>query len=332
MLKTKPYGLAPGVRVDHYEIERLLEQGGEAIVARANDLTGHRPVVMKFFEPTKLGDVATYEHFRRAIAIGKLLKHPGIAQVLEVHEESSIPYIVMEFLEGISLRTILTEDYQLSMRRFMKLSLSVAEVMAYCHEHGVTHRDLKPENLLVDEHDQVKIIDFGIAIHGRANRVTWGKLSNPMGTPDYMAPEQVLGERGGPQTDVYALGIMFYEMLAGYPPFVAPQPLVAMFQHLTADAAPLNEVRAEVPQPIAAIVARAIRRRKRERYANAGELLDALQNLASVDLSILHEQDPPLHAQAVQQNFLKNPLLWIAVAGVLAALVTIAAILLFHQP
>ncbi len=331
-VKPAPFGLAPGVRVDHYEIESLLGQGGEAIVAKAKDLQNGRTVVMKFFEPIKLGDVATYEHFSRAIAIGKLLKHPGIPQVLEVREDTSLPYIVMEYMQGESLRTILTDDYQLSLRRFTKLATSATEIMAYCHERGVYHRDLKPENLLVDEHDQVKIIDFGIAIHSKANRVTWGKLSNPMGTPDYMAPEQVLGERGGPETDVYALGIMFYEMLAGYPPFVAPQPLVAMFQHLTADPAPLNEVREEVPLPVAAIVAKAIRRRKRERFANAGELLDALQNPETVDVSILQQPDPPMNSQAVQQSFLKNPLLWIAIAGVLAAVLTILAILLAHHP
>jgi serine/threonine protein kinase len=177
----------------------------------------------------------------------------------------------------------------------------------------------------------VKIIDFGIATHRGANRVTWGQLSNPVGTPDYMAPEQVLGERGGPETDVYSLGIMFYEMLTGYPPFVAPQPLVAMFQHLTADPAPLNEVRKEVPENIAAIVAKAIRRRKKERFADAGQLLDALQNPDSVDVSILHEPDPPLNAPMMQQSMLKNPLLWLAVVAVAAAALTILAIVLFAK-
>jgi eukaryotic-like serine/threonine-protein kinase len=329
--KPAPFGLAPGVIVDHYEIISLLGQGGEATVAKARDLKNDQIVVMKFFDPLRLGDVATYEHFRRAVAIGRLLKHPGIPQVLEVKEETSAPYIVMEYMTGESLRAIMTEDYQLSVRRFLKLGSAAAEVVAYCHQHGVFHRDLKPENLLVDENDNVKIIDFGIAVHRGANRVTWGSMSKPMGTPDYMAPEQVLGERGGAETDVYALGIMFYEMLTGYPPFVAPQPLVAMFQHLTHDPAPLNEVRKEVPEHIAAIVAKAIRRRKKERWADATQLLAALKNPDSVDVSILHEPDPPLNSPTVQQSIMKNPLLWLGMVAVVASVLTILLVVMFAR-
>ena len=329
--KPAPFGLAPGVKVDHYEIVSLLGQGGEALVAKARDLKTGQVVVMKYFDPLRLGDVATYEHFRRAVAIGRLLKHPGIPQVLEVREDASAPYIVMEYMAGESLRAIMTEDYQLSIRSFMKLGANAAEVVAYCHQHGVFHRDLKPENLLVDENDNVKIIDFGIAVHRGANRVTWGAMSSPMGTPDYMAPEQVLGDRGGAEPDVYALGIMFYEMLTGYPPFVAPQPMVAMFQHLTHDPAPLNEVRKEVSEHIAAIIAKAIRRRKKERFADASQLLAALKNPEAVDVSILHEPDPPLNAPLMQQSIVKNPLLWLAIVAVLAALLTILMIVIFAR-
>ncbi len=267
--KPPRFGLAPGVKIDHYEITAVLGEGGEATAVKAKDLKTGKNVVMKFFDPLRLGDIATYEHFRRAVAIGRLLQHPGIPQVIEVREDTSTPYLVMDYMEGESLRAIMQEDYQVSVRRFMKLAINITEIVAYCHEHGVFHRDLKPENLLVDANDNVKLIDFGIAVHRGAHRVTWGSMSNPMGTPDYMAPEQVLGERGGAETDVYALGIIFYEMLTGYPPFVAPQALVAMFQHLTHDAAPLNEVRKEVSESIAAIVAKATRRRKKERFADA---------------------------------------------------------------
>jgi len=334
IVSTQGFGsqFAPGTEVDHYQIDAMLGQGAEATVVRAIDHTSDQHVVMKFFDPTRLGNVAAYEHFRRAAEIGKILKHPGIPQVFEVREDATIPYIVLEYMEGESLRKLVDEDYYLSVRSMPKIAKRMAEVVAYCHSHGVTHRDLKPENILVDEKDQVKIIDFGIALSRKANRVTWGQMSNPMGTPDYMAPEQVIGERGGPETDVYALGIMFYEMLAGYTPFVADNPMATLYQHLTHDVASLNEVREDVPEWLAAIVAKSIRRRKEERFHDAQALLEALENPESVDVSILTQPDPPLSAPiGVKTSIWAHPWILFVIAALTAAVVVLVAILFLSR-
>ncbi len=321
---------APGDRINHYLVERPLGQGGEATVFQGKDLESDHPVVLKFLDPTKLGEVAAFERLRREVAIGRLLQHPGIPRLLEAREDARPPFLVLEYPDGQSLRTIIDESHPLLVARAVQMVTSLTEVVAYCHRHRVYHRDLKPENILVAGDGQVKIIDFGIALLEGAPRVTWRGFSGLVGTPEYMAPEQIRGERGGPETDVYALGLILYELLAGHPPYRSPNPLSTMYQHLNMNAQPLNQVRADVPPAIAAIVARAMRRRKEERYANAAELYAALRHPETVDQTILGRPDPPL-SPPVRERFLRSPLTLLAlVALVAAALVVVAEILLRH--
>ncbi len=319
---------APGDRINHYLVERPLGQGGEATVFQGKDLESDHPVVLKFLDPAKLGEIAAFERLRREVAIGRLLQHPGIPRLLEAREEARPPFLVLEYTDGQSLRTIIDKSHPLLVARAVQLVTSLAEVVAYCHRHHVYHRDLKPENILVAGDGQVKIIDFGIALLEGAPRVTWRGFSGLVGTPEYMAPEQIRGERGGPETDVYALGLILYELLAGHPPYRSPNPLSTMYQHLNMNAKPLNEVRADVPPAIAAIIARAMRRRKEERYANAAELYAALRHPETVDQTILERPDPPLNPP-VRESLVRSPLTLLAlVALATAALVVVAEILL----
>lgn len=321
---------APGDRIDHYLVERPLGRGGEAAVFQARDLSSGRPVVLKVLEPVHLGEVAAYERFRREVAIARLLEHPGIPRLLEVREDARPPYIVLEYTEGQSLRDIIEKNGQLPVPRALEIATSLAEVVAYCHAHHVVHRDLKPENILVDPEGRVTIIDFGIALLEGAPRVTWRGFSGLVGTPEYMAPEQIRGERGGPQTDVYALGLILYEMLAGRPPFRSTNPLSTMYQHLNMNAEPLHRLRQDVPAPIAALVARAMRRRKEERFATAAELYAALRNPEHVDVGVLARPDPPLGAPP-REGLVRHPLVILSlVAVVTAVLVVVAEILLHH--
>ncbi len=320
---------ALGDRVDHFVLERPLGKGGEAAVFQGRDLRSGRPVVIKLHEPAQLGEIAAFERFRREVAIAKRLHHAGIPRLLEAHEDGRPPYIVLEYMEGDSLRSIIDAHKQLPVRRVVEIALSLAEVVAYCHEHHVYHRDLKPENILVDD-GRVKIIDFGIALLDGAPRVTWRGSAGLVGTPEYMAPEQIRGERGGPQTDVYALGLIMYEMLAGRPPFRSPNPLSTMYQHLNMSPEPLRAVRDDVPPSLAAIIARAMRRRKDERFVTAAELCEALRHPETADLSVLERPDPPLGVP-LRDSLTKNPLVLLAGVAVLTAvLVLLAEWLLRH--
>ncbi len=315
---------SPGDQIDHYLVERPLGHGGEAAVFQGKDLRSNRQVVLKFLDPTNLGEVAAFERLRREVAIGRLLQHPGIPQLLDAQESARPPFLVLEYTDGESLRTLIKNEHPLPLTRAVEIVTSLADVVAYCHRHHVYHRDLKPENVLVDGDGHVKIIDFGIALLEGAPRVTWRGLSGLVGTPEYMAPEQIRGERGGPETDVYALGLIFYELLAGRPPFRGDNPLSTMYQHLNMDPERLRGLRDDVPSAIEAIVARATRRRKEERFTNAGELLTALRNPELVDLTILKRPDPPL-GPAIRDGLWNSPLLIYGVMALLTALLVLAA-------
>ncbi len=319
-----------GDQVDHFLIIRPLGRGGEAAVFQGQDLRTGRPVVLKFFEAAQLGEIAAYERFRREVTIGQILRHPGIPAVLEVHEEAKPPYIALEYMEGQTLRTIMNETPRLPVPRALEIIVNLAEVVAFCHRQRVSHRDLKPENVLVDADGSVRIIDFGIALLEGAPRVTWRGFSGLVGTPEYMAPEQIRGERGGPQTDVYALGLILYELLAGHPPYRSPNPLSTMYQHLNLDPQPLRAVRDDVPPFLAAIVAKAIRRRKEERFADAGELADALRHPEQVDLGILSRRDPPL-STPVSESLLKHPLVVLGLVAVGTAVAVVVAEVLLRR-
>ena len=143
--------------------------------------------------------------------------------------------MVIEWVQGKLLRTILNEEGKLPIERAVKLSIEICDALDTMHKHGVVHRDLKPENIMVCEGDRIKIIDFGIAMKEDARRLTFTDMSPVLGTPDYISPEQVKGQRGDQRSDIYALGAMLYEMLTGQPPFTGPNPLAVMNERLLID-------------------------------------------------------------------------------------------------
>ena len=320
----------PGDQVGHFLVERPLGHGGEAAVFQGRDLRSGTAVVLKFLDPAQLGEVAAYERFRREVAIGRLLDHPGVPRLIEVCEDARPPYLVLDYTEGRPLRDFVGESHPLPVPQAIEIVANLAEVVAYCHQHHVYHRDLKPENILVRVDGRVTIIDFGIALLDGAPRVTWRGFSGLVGTPEYMAPEQIRGERGGPETDVYAIGLIFYELLSGRPPFRSANPLSTMYQHLNMDAEPLATMRPEAPPAIAAIIAKAMRRRKQERFAHAGALLDALRHPDTVDVTVLSRPDPPLGAPP-SENLLRHPLVVLGLVALgTAVAVLIAELLLRH--
>src|SRR5512144_892570 len=165
-----------------------------------------RDIVLKSPDKMMIGDPALYERFQRELEVLNTLNHPAILHGLGSGQYNRIPYLATELVKGQSLRQIIAASAPLPLDQAVPLVRKIAEGMAFCHDHGVVHRDLKPENVLVTAEGQPVIMDFGLALTKSSHRVTYANLSATAGTPDYMAPEQIEGQRGDPRTDLYALG------------------------------------------------------------------------------------------------------------------------------
>ena len=177
-----------------------------------------------------------------------------------------------EWVEGRSLRHVLSEQGQLSIDRAVWITMELCVALDYMHSQGVVHRDLKPENIMLDSSDRVKIIDFGLASNVGARRLTFGKLSQIMGSPDYISPEQVKGKRGDARSDLYALGVMLYEMLTGQAPFTGSNVYALMNARLATDPPPPRQINAAISPELEEIVWRALARDPQDRYSSATEL------------------------------------------------------------
>lgn len=278
---------------DKYRLIQALGRGGFASAFLAEDIHTKEKVVLKLPDITQLGDPAVYERFRREQAIGKLLNHPDLPSALGL-SEGNPPYLALKYMEGVSLAQILHDKGSFPVDEAVTMVINLLDALQYCHELSIYHRDLKPENLLWAPDGHLKIIDFGIAVMEGAPRVTWRGFSGLMGTPEYMAPEQVKGERGGAKSDIYAVGCLLYHLLAGNPPFTGDNPLTVMYQHMTADPKPLTNVLPELTPAIWSVIKRALRRRKEERYNSAREMANDLRKPEQVDLKWLSQPDPPM--------------------------------------
>ena len=266
-----------GDQLDHYRIDSLVARSGMATIFRATDLQNGRPVAIKIPHPEVESDPALFDRFRREEEIGKLMDHPGVMKVFSDDDRSQV-YMVMEWVDGRLLRNILSEQPKLPTERAIQITLRILDALDYIHSRGVVHRDMKPENVMVDEHDNIKLIDFGIAGNAGSRRLTFAKFSPTMGTPDYISPEQVKGQRGDARSDLYSLGVMFYEMLTGKVPFSGSNPFLIMNDRLLNDPVPPRELNPELSPQLQEVLYRALERDPRHRYATAHEMAWELQN------------------------------------------------------
>jgi len=269
--------LEPGAMLDHYHLDAMVARGGMSTLFRATDLSNGRQVAIKVPHEDMENDPVLVERFKREQQIGQELDHPGVVKTYEP-ENRSRPYMVIEWVQGRLLRSIMNEERPMPIDRAIKLTLGICDALDYMHAHGIVHRDLKPENIMVDLDDQIKLIDFGIAMKEDARRITYVTMSPALGTPDYISPEQVKGQRGDQRSDIYALGVMLYEMLTGVTPFNGPIPLAVMNERLLHDPKPARKLRPEISPELQEILNRALVREPRHRYATATEMAWELQH------------------------------------------------------
>ncbi|HEY1336189.1 MAG TPA: serine/threonine-protein kinase [Bryobacteraceae bacterium] len=273
--------LHPGDQLDHYRIEGIVARSGMASIFRATDMRTGRQVAIKVPHPEMEADPVLFERFQREAEIGEKLDHPGVMKVFADPDRSRV-YMVMEWVDGRLLRQVLHDQSRMPKERALRIAIAIADTLDYIHRNGVVHRDLKPENIMIGENDTIKLIDFGIAGKAGAKRLTFAKLSQVAGTPDYISPEQVKGKRGDGRSDIYALGVMLYEMLTGKTPFTGSNPFAIMNDRLINNPIPPREQNPEVSPELQEVIYRALERDPQNRYSTANEFAWDLEHLDQV--------------------------------------------------
>jgi serine/threonine protein kinase len=309
-----------GEPLDQYDLTELLARSGMASIFKAKDRRTGSTVAVKVPHMQYESDVAFFERFRREEQIGQKLAHPNIVRVLAPEEKSRL-YLVMEFAEGKSLRAVIKERGRFTTEQALDVAKQIASALVYMHGIGIVHRDLKPDNVLLGADGKIKLLDFGIAMDAEARRLTWFGLSPPIGTPDYMAPEQVRGRRGDARTDVYSLGTMLYEMITGELPYTAANIHAMMRTKLNEDPRRPSEVLPSIDPKIEEIILHAVERSPRERYVSAKEMLEDLEDPSRVALRDRSGRGPrPLLERIAIPRRVLVPSVLVVVVGSLLAL------------
>jgi eukaryotic-like serine/threonine-protein kinase len=272
----------PGDTLDRFRIQAMVARSGMATIYRALDTSDGMTVAIKVPHPEMECDPLFFDRFHREMEIGRKLNHQGVVKILEVEDPSRV-YMAMEWAEGKPLREILDHQTKLTQNEAVTIAIATLDALGYIHNHGVVHRDLKPDNIMVDG-DRIKLIDFGIAREAGSRRLTFGKLTKAMGTPDYVSPEQVKRKRGDARSDLYTFAVILFEMLTGQLPFQAANPLAAMNQRLVVDPIPLRTLDPNLSPQLEEVLNRALERSPDQRYATAEDFAGDLANLDRVSV------------------------------------------------
>lgn len=268
--RNGPPDPAGTVLSDRYRLEEQVGSGGMGTVWKATDTLLNRPVAVKLLHPAQLAEPTARERFRTEGRITAGLSHPGIAQVYDYGEEEGRAFLIMELVVGNPLSQLLREQGHLTPDRTLDFVCQAAKALAAAHARGVVHRDIKPGNLLVTEDDQLKLTDFGIARGDMS--VTLTQTGMVMGTAQYISPEQASGRPATSTSDLYALGVVAYECLAGQPPFTGDSPVALALAH-TREEPP--ELPAHVPPEVDGLVSSLLQKAPDDRPSSASEVAHA---------------------------------------------------------
>ena len=309
----------PGDQLDHYHIDGIADQNGPTSVFRATDLHTNRAVAIKIPHPEMESDPVFMERFQREEEIGESLDHPGILKVFR-DEHRSQSYIVTEWFEGQTLRQILARP-KVSHGRAIRITSNICSALDYIQNHGIVHRDLRPENILVNSQDHIKLINFGVAAKVGARRITFTNLAQVVGVSEYISPEELNGKRDDARSDIYALGVILYEMLTGKTPFQGSSPYDRLLKHPV----PPREIDSTISPQLQEVIYRALERDPRNRYPNAHNFAVDLSDLNRVGVT----SRPELRAWTKTPPQRKKILLFTAIA--LAPIVIFALLFYFAR-
>jgi serine/threonine-protein kinase len=265
---------------DRYEIQQRLAAGAMAVVYRGERVRLKRPVAIKFLHESYASSDDGMMRFEREALVMSQLNHPNCVSVTDFGVDQGSPYLVMDFIDGRSLREVLGVEHRMPASRALHIVRQILAGLAHAHGHGIIHRDIKPENILLTTveglGEQVRILDFGLAKLRNETSVTTGIA---VGTPGYMSPEQTTGERVDERADIYATGIMLYELLSGKKPFQSDSPYDVMRMHREVTPTPLcfAAPEARVSDQLDAVIQRALAKPRESRFASASQFLLALE-------------------------------------------------------
>jgi serine/threonine protein kinase len=258
-----------------YVVERPIGRGGMAQVYQGTDKVLGRTVAIKVLAEHYTRDEAFVRRFRREAQAAAKLNHPGVVSVFDTGSDGDVQYIVMEYVEGRTLADVLAKEERLPPDKAADIAAQAADALAFAHAAGLVHRDVKPGNIMLTEEGSVKVMDFGIARALEAETIT--QTATVFGTASYLSPEQARGERVDHRSDIYSLGVVLYEMLAGRPPFAADSAVAIAYKHVSEPPPPLREVAPEVPSRLDAVTLRAMAKDPAERYQNASAMATDLR-------------------------------------------------------
>src|SRR5215207_8872796 len=275
----------PSVLGERYQIGGVLGRGGMAEVHRGRDLRLNREVAVKVLRSDLARDPSFQVRFRREAQAAASLNHPAIVAVYDTGEDrgptGNTPYIVMEYVEGDTLRDVLRREGPLPPERAMSLAADVCGALDFSHRNGIVHRDVKPGNVMITPQGSVKVMDFGIARAVSDSAATMTSTAAVIGTAQYLSPEQARGESVDARSDVYSLGCMLYEFVTGAPPFTGDSPVAVAYQHVREDPKLPSSINPQIPPELDAILLKAMSKNPANRYQSAAEMRnDLLRALA----------------------------------------------------
>ncbi len=269
-----------------YQVGELLGYGGMAEVHKGRDLRLGRDVAIKMLRTDLARDQTFQMRFRREAQNAAALNHPAIVAVYDTGEERAptgevLPYIVMEFVAGRTLKEVLAAEGRIMPRRALEMTADICAALEFSHRHGIIHRDIKPGNVMLTPNGQVKVMDFGIARALASGATTMTQTSAVIGTAQYLSPEQARGEAVDARSDVYAAGCVLFELLCGHPPFVGDSPVAVAYQHVREDPRPPSDSNPEVTPDIDAVVLKALAKNPVNRYQSSAEMRADILRAAS---------------------------------------------------